>query len=212
MDYRNALDQISEIHRHVSQNEVYRGYKSVPVAATGGVAAIAALAQPSLVGDPTTHPGAFAALWLGAAAVNVVITAIGLWTAWRRNDARHQRQTARMLGQFAPCVAAGALITIAFLGPAPDAERARWLPGLWATLCGLGYFASRPNMPRTIGWVALWYMAAGGALLAWASREGNPLHPWGMGLTFGVGQLCCAITLYWNLERNGNGGKKIELD
>jgi len=84
-------------------------------------------------------------------------------------------------------------------------------------LFSLGIFASRPYLPRIMGWIALYYLVAGAVLLAlgvesrtvsgwemdltFGFDESTSLSPWGMGLTFGVGQVLSGIVLYWNLER-----------
>ena len=64
-----------------------------------------------------------------------------------------------------------------------------------------GVFASRPYLPRAIGWVALYYLIAGTVLLAKSADLASP-SPWGMGVTFGFGQTVAGIVLYWDLERN----------
>jgi hypothetical protein len=69
---------------------------------------------------------------------------------------------------------------------------------LWAILFGLGIFASRPYLPRTTGWVALYYLTAG-ALLLFFGREAS--SAWVVGGTFAVGQLSTAAALTWNRER-----------
>lgn len=73
------------------------------------------------------------------------------------------------------------------------------LPGLWAAVFGLGVFASRPYLPRAVGWVALYYLLAGVVLLILA-RPGVP-SPWSVGLTFGFGQAAAAVVLWFHLER-----------
>ena len=83
----------------------------------------------------------------------------------------------------------------------------QYLPGLWAVLFSLGVFASRPYLPRIIGWVALYYLVAGTVLLAMAA-DSTSLSPWGMGLTFGLGQIASGIVLYWNLERKSGRQEK----
>jgi hypothetical protein len=81
----------------------------------------------------------------------------------------------------------------------------------------VGIFASRLYLPAASGWVALYYYAAGVALL-WSARGiGDaigetprwlfaawlaPLSGWTVGGTFGVGQLFAALVLYRNLERD----------
>ena len=74
------------------------------------------------------------------------------------------------------------------------------LPGLWAICFGIGVFASRPYLPRASGFVALFYYAAGIALL-WQARGPGSLHGWWIGATFGIGQLLAALVLYWHVER-----------
>src|SRR5258708_6260503 len=72
------------------------------------------------------------------------------------------------------------------------------LPGLWSLSFSLGIFAARPNLPRGIGWVGLFYLLAGTLLL---TPVGTSLGALGMGGAFGFGQLFMALVLYWNLER-----------
>ena len=85
------------------------------------------------------------------------------------------------------------------------------LPGLWAICFGIGIFASRPYLPRASGWVALFYYAAGVALL-WRANGTTPLHAWWVGGTFGIGQLLAAFVLFWNLERGGTEDKRIGFE
>jgi hypothetical protein len=68
----------------------------------------------------------------------------------------------------------------------------------------MGIFASRPYLPRAIGWVALFYFLAGCGLLLLA-RDGYSLSPWGIGGVFGIGQLAAALVLYQNKERLEHG-------
>jgi hypothetical protein len=79
-----------------------------------------------------------------------------------------------------------------------DGRLAPYLPGLWAMVFGLGIFASRPYLPRTTGWVALYYLTAGALLLA-LTREAS--SAWEVGGTFALGQLGTAAALTWNRER-----------
>ncbi len=79
------------------------------------------------------------------------------------------------------------------------------LPGLWSVLFSLGVFASYRLLPRATFWVAVWYLAAGAACLAWAQADAA-LSPWAMGVPFGVGQSVAAAILYWTLERSHDEG------
>jgi hypothetical protein len=103
-----------------------------------------------------------------------------------------------------PALAAGAIATVALLRlehPAPVL-----LPGVWASCFALGIFASRPYLPRAIGWVALYYLAAG-AVLLWNVGPAPVPSPWTMGLTFGLGQGATALVLHMNLERSDDGSQ-----
>ena len=54
-------------------------------------------------------------------------------------------------------------------------------------------------MPKAIGFVALFYLLSGTWLLVLS--DGAVPSPWGMGLTFGIGQAATALVLYLNIER-----------
>ena len=194
MEIEKALDQISEIHGQLAKADVYRGYKAVPVALSGAIALVAAAVQARLVGEES-----FVAYWVGVAAVGAAISGGGIVYSYVKQDSRLARlRTQTVVGQLLPCMAAG-IVATALIAPADGAYTA-FLPGLWTILFSLGIFASRPYLPRIIGWVALYYLAAGTVLLALAP-DGTSLSPWGMGLTFGIGQMVSGIVLYWNLER-----------
>jgi hypothetical protein len=49
MELQRAITQISEIHAQVLRNELFRGYRAVPVAITSGLALVAAAAHGALV-------------------------------------------------------------------------------------------------------------------------------------------------------------------
>ena len=115
-------------------------------------------------------------------------------------ESPHRRATTRIVvGHLVPVIAAGAAVTWALMAREP--VPAALLPGLWAILVGLGVFASRRHLPRTIGWVGLNYLLCGASILQFLPGP-EALAPWVMGSTFGVGQLASAVVLYWNLERN----------
>jgi hypothetical protein len=105
------------------------------------------------------------------------------------------------VGQFLPCLVAGALVTVVLVITGPDTL---WiLPGVWQILFSLGIFASYRLLPRATFGVAVFYLASGVICLA-VARGGAALSPWVMGAPFGVGQLYAAAVLYWTLER-GHG-------
>lgn len=198
MDVPQALERIEEIHAQIAKGEVFRGYRPVPVALAGALGLLGAWLQPRLV--PAGDDGiAFLAFWLALAALNAAINAAVIASGWARTrDPFLRRHTRQVVGQFVPCLVAGAAVSLAL--PSVDPGLARLLPGLWALLFGLGVFASRPYLARATGWVALWFVVAGTALLAF------PPHGWARlglahGAVFGLGLLGAAVVLHLDLPR-----------
>ena len=201
MNLHRAIDQVAEIHHQLVRTSLFRELRALPVAAGGAVGLLAAPLQS--VAFPDQRGPAFVVFWFGVAAVALTVSAAGVLYAYLRKTSRAgRRQTRVMAGQFVPCVVAGLALTAALVkgvdGVVP------FLPGLWACLMSLGMFAARPYLPRALAWVGLFYLAAGAVLLGLAA-DGGPPSTWGMGLTFGVGQIGCGAVLYWNLERDGRG-------
>lgn len=200
MELDEALTQIAEIRRQMARTEVFRGYRAVPVAFSGGLAIAAAVYQAVGIGDPIADLPEYLALWVGAAVLSAIAAGLGMsWRARHAPPSSWSREVTRLaVEQFAPSVVAGGLVTIVLARTAPEAL---WmLPGLWSILFGLGVFASRRLLPRPVTAVAVFYLAAGLACLEWA-RGPHALSPWAMGVPFGVGQLFAAAVLYGTLER-----------
>ncbi len=198
MELREALTQIAEIRARVAETERFRGYRAVPVAASGAVAFIAGLVQLRLAMDPGRDISEYLTLWVSAAAAGALISGSGIWLRFRSGVDRLAREmTWLAVGQFAPCLAAGALVTLAIVRHIP--EHSALLPGLWQVFFSLGIFASCRLMPKAIVLVGLFYLASGIFNL---TRAGDmALSAWAMAVPFGVGQLGTAAVLYWNLER-----------
>lgn len=196
MDATRALDQIAEIHRQIAKGEVYRGYRSLPVAISGLVGLVAAWLQPARLGagDPMTFVYYWAAI---AAAAAFVGTCEIIYNYAVQEDTSARRRTRKVVGQFMPSIAAGAAITVCFVHL--SAALVPLLPGVWAICYGIGIFSCRPYLPRASGWIALFYCVVGLALL-WTAG-GGWLSAWSVGGTFGTGQLLASAVLWWNLER-----------
>lgn len=201
MDFSRALSQVAEIHQQIAKGEVYRGYRSLPVAASGVIGYAAAALQPS--GLAARDPVGFVLYWAAVAAcAGFVGVSEIVYNFVVRDDAGERRRTRQVVGQFLPSVLGGALISACFMRL--DTTLIPLLPGLWAFCFGIGTFASRPYLPRASGAVALFYYAAGVALL-WVAGGSRTLSGWWVGGTFGTGQLMAAAVLYWNLERTTSG-------
>jgi TctA family transporter len=197
MDLSRALGQLADIHQQIAKAEVYRGYRSLPIAASGLIGFLAAWVQsPALgAGDPI----GFVLYWATIAAFAGFVGASEIIYNYVVHDDRlARRRTRQVVGQFLPSLLAGVAITVSFVHL--SAALVPLLPGLWAICFGIGTFASRPYLPRASGWIALFYYAAGMALL-WLAGGSGPLRGWWVGGTFGTGQLLAALVLYWNLER-----------
>ena len=61
MELRDALTQITEIRLQLARTEVFRGYRAMPVAFSGGVAVLAALIQAA--DDSRTRSRRSARIW-----------------------------------------------------------------------------------------------------------------------------------------------------
>ena len=197
MDVTRALDQIATIHEQIAKGEVYRGYRSLPVALSGLIGLAGAWLQPASLG--AADPIGFVLYWAAvAAAAGFVGSSEIIYSYVVHDDASERRKTRQVLGQFLPSLVGGAAITVCLTHL--SAALVSLLPGLWAFCFGIGTFASRPYLPRASGWIALFYYTAGFVLL-WIAGETNPLTGWWVGGTFGAGQLLAALVLWWNLER-----------
>jgi hypothetical protein len=145
-------------------------------------------------------PLAFTMYWVVVAVAAMFVGSSEILYNYVVHDsASGRRHTRKVVGQFLPSVLAGGAIAVCFCRL--DPALVVLLPGLWAICFGLGAFASRPYLPRASGWVALFYYAAGFALLVTPHSAGAALNGWWIGATFGTGQLLAAVVLWWNLER-----------
>ena len=198
MDYSRALTEIAEIHQQIAKGEIYRGYRSAPIAASGLVGVAAAVLQPMVLHP--AEPGAFVRYWTAVAAVAGLVGISEIFYNYVVHDhASGRRRTRQVLGQFLPSVLGAAVLTASFVKINP--QLVALLPGLWSICFGIGTFSSRPYLPRTSALVAGFYMVAGSVLL-WTVDLNGPLSGWRVGGTFGAGQLLAAAVLYWELERD----------
>ena len=66
MDLSRALGQLADIHQQIAKAEVYRGYRSLPIAASGLMGFAAAWAQTPRLG--ASDPIGFVVYWAAIAA------------------------------------------------------------------------------------------------------------------------------------------------
>ncbi len=198
-----ALASLSEIHAHLAKAEVYQGLRAKPVLLSGLVGGCAAIAQAQLIsaGDAL----AFTWYWLVVAAVSGMVGCSGAVIKYLLDDDDLARKRARIVaGQFAPCMLAGLLLTLA-LQPY-HVHCIGILPGCWAILYGLGLFSARPYLPRATGWVSLYYLTAGTLLLSMLRPDVVP-SSWAVAGTFLIGQAGLALVLHRNQQRGPIDGR-----
>jgi hypothetical protein len=135
--------------------------------------------------------------WFAAAVVSLLIVGLGIAHRYRRSDDAVQRElTITAVGQFAPYLVIGLLLTVVLVDVVGYSA---WvLPGLWMILTGLGIHASRAVLPPTVTIVSMFYLMAG--LVTLACGRDVAFLPWTMGSVFGFGQLLAAVVL-WQSER-----------
>ena len=197
MRVEDALSQIEAIHEQLTKAEVYRGFQVWSVASAGMLGLLAAFAQPWMPGVDDAI--GFVRYWLIIAAAGIAIAGSSAVHAYLYQEDEHdRRRTRRLMSQLVPCLLAGAAVTYTL--PRLGDDHVFLLPGIWAMLFGLGLVASRPYLPRAIGWVCLYHLAAGSFLLLNVSHHLAGAG-WQVGGVFGLGQLAAAFVLYRNVER-----------
>ena len=192
-DLEKALADISEIRSQMARGTEFRGYGPATLAATGGLALLAAALQALWLPHPVGHVGLYIGLWGTTAAISVVLIGLDMiLRSWRIHSGMAQEMIWSAVEQFLPAGVAGGLITAVLLEYAPESL---WmLPGLWQIVFSLGVFACCRFLPRAIFAVGIWYLIAGLACLVFAQDE-SAFSPWAMGVPYGVGQLLVAAIL-----------------
>jgi hypothetical protein len=199
VELREALLHISEIRQQMARSEIFRGYRSIPVAITGGLGVVAACLQPVFVLSPAQQIDRYLALWIGVAVVGLMLAGVQLARRAQLAGPSVSRELTRLaVEQFSPCVVIGGLVTLCLYVGARDSL---WmLPGLWSLFFALGIFSSYRLLPWQVFWAGLYYVVCGCCWLVLGQGE-QAFAPWQMGVSFGGGQLLCAAILYWTLER-----------
>ncbi|MEZ6092296.1 MAG: hypothetical protein R3C05_30705 [Pirellulaceae bacterium] len=199
MELRDALQQIADIRQQMARSEVFRGYRSLTVGFAGTLGLIAAVVQTRWVPSPADDLSRYLVLWVGTALISSTIAGAELFLRAQAAGPGIAREMTRLaIEQFLPCLVVGGLLTVCIFEYAPEAG---WmLPGLWCFVFALGIFASWRLLPSPVIWGALYYVVCGCGCLRWGQGE-HAYSPWQMAISFGGGQLLCALILYWTLER-----------
>jgi hypothetical protein len=192
-DLHQALAEIHSIRDHLARDAEFRGYGPATLAATGGLALLAAAMQAHWVKNPEREISVYLAIWIATAAVSLTIISIETVTRARRvHSGLAMEMILSALAQFLPAVVAGLMLTVVLVRGA--AQNLWMLPGLWQVLFSMGVFASSRFLPRPMFAVGVWYLAAGLTCLALGVGE-RSFSPWAMGVPFGIGQLLVAALL-----------------
>jgi hypothetical protein len=194
MHLDRALAQLSEIHAQVLHSAIYRGYSARTCLLTAALALAGAAVQGAVF--PQLAPEGFALYWSGLALSCASLFVLDVLRG-RGACAESFGRTLTVVSQLLPALLVGAALPWVLLRLGPDGSAL--LPGLWAAVFGLGVLASRPYLPRAIGWVGLFYLLAGGVLLG-SAQPGAP-SPWSVGMVFAIGQVGAAAVLWFQLER-----------
>jgi len=201
MDVREALDQISEIHHHLSKSEVFRGYKPAMLLVIGCLAIGFGLVQYFFL-QPFIEE-ALPIPWLFFAVGIIVLESVNILRHYLSHPgSSQQRLTLRILVQFIPALAAGLCITLVFLLRLGDF--AAYLPGIWMLFFGVGVFSMLPYLPSAIYLVGIFYFAIGGLSLSVLPND-LELFPLLMGGAFGFGHILSALVLSRSLKGGGHG-------
>ena len=195
-DVSRAVEEIAAIHAHLAAREMYRGWRSIPVALSGLVGIAAALVLTARQGD--TDAWTFLRTWfaVGTGAMAAGSAEIA-WHYTRHANALERRRTRVVMGQILPALITGLIVPLALVRIDPAFVVAA--PGVWSMCFGLAIVSARACLPPASVWAAAYYLTAGALLLVIAG-PGVPA-PWTVGATFGVGQGLVAILLHATLER-----------
>jgi hypothetical protein len=196
-----ALGDISSIRRQVARSTEFRGYGPATLAATGGIAVLAAGVQAVWLPNPASRIPVYLAIWISTAIISAALIAVQTVTRSHRMHSGLADEMIRMaVEQFLPAAGAGALLTIVLVGSVPAAV---WmLPGLWQITFSLGVFSSCRFLPRPMAVAGAWYLLTGLTCIALA--DDRALSPWAMGVSYGVGQLLVAGILFFAAQEGSD--------
>jgi hypothetical protein len=198
MRLSDAIDQITTIRSQLAATEHLKSLRAVPVAISGVLAIIAAIAQTHWLESPSHYPRRYLLIWCSAAIISTALASIVVARRTLRCPGELSSANAWLaVRQFAPSLIVGVIVTFLVVDRMPD--RLWILPGLWQLLFGLGNLAAHRLLPSHAFFVGVSFIATGTACL-WLGELA--LDPWAMGIPFAGGQLTLAAILWWHHERS----------
>src|SRR5689334_3668349 len=110
-DLEKALADISEIRTQMARGTEFRGYGPATLAATGGLALLAAIAQAVWLPHPAQQVGLYIALWGTTAAISVTFIGLDMILRSRRiHSGLAQEMIWAAVEQFLPAGVTGGLL------------------------------------------------------------------------------------------------------
>lgn len=184
-DLERALADIAEVRERLGYVQRFKGYSGIAAALSGGIAVAAGVVQRLLVPHPSSvHQGhLYFALWFACCAAAMLVN-YGAIAHWFVNDAsaRDRWQTATVGLSILPALVLGGALSFALL----EMNRYSLLPGIWYGCYGVGLFASRTTVPRSVVPIAAAFLFTGAGLLF--VPPALALAWWVLPLGFGAGQ------------------------
>jgi hypothetical protein len=198
MKLNTALDQISEIHKHISKTEIFRGYRPFTIFCIGLSSICFSFFQ--LIFLKNSSPVEFIMQWIylsmlifSLVIINIIINYFFKMSSLEKHQIR------KILFQFIPSILAGALITITII--IKEQKVITLLPGVWAVIFGLTIISISPYLPELLYFVGFFYLISGG-ILFYLIKFNLSLYPLFMGFTFGLGHIISSWVLYLYLKQD----------
>ena len=185
--------QIDEIHRRLAVTTGFSGFRPEFVLSVALFATAVAVGI-ELFGFVERSIKDVLYVWIGIAAVIVVITAIGVVIPAARASSRLARAAAKGVSfQLAPVLAVGLSASLLLINN--HSELVWILPSLWSAVMGLGIVSMMPYLPAPTGTAALWYFACSVVLYRFAPDTSRELNR-AMGIVFGGGHFLTGLLLF----------------
>jgi len=177
----HALDNLQYIRDTMERAGSFTAVSGWGQVVVGIIALVAAVLA---AGAPT--PDAYPAIWMGAAALAVVVGACGMGLKARRTHTPLFSGPGRkFVSSFAPPLVAGALLTAAVV----RLGLMEWLPGIWLLMFGTAVVTGGAFSVRVVPIMGICFMVLGAVALLGPGSWGNLLMAVGFGglhLVFGV--------------------------